>query len=366
MTTAINIRKVLLLSLQALLISACSTPGVRYVECGDIVYIDEFPAEITLETKEPILTDMEGMIHAIGTDSVMVGLFEDSPCIRLYSPESGQKLGEFVHKGQGPGEFPNMPSNITIKTLEDREILSFGNFRKKQYFNMNIPQSLKNGREVYDTIIVSDNFGDLKYIMPMESDTLLWKYDVFTPIRILSGKHGQRKVLNLGNIEDDWSDYDLNITSFVPAYNSEGEMIAEAMIHLNQFNLYSLSDTTYRKTICVGQSLDNVERENNLNRNKRKRTYQDVYAIGDGFAFLYCGAQERDYIDGNFLPQIQFFTANGEPVLRINIPFPVNSFYVTESGNLYLFSAFEETEKLYKYEIEQVKELADIKTQTNK
>lgn len=354
--------KLLSVGLCSLSVCACSTPGVRYVECGDVAFIDKFPAELTLEDKSPILTDMQGMVNAIGTDSIMVGIFDDSPYFRLYSPQSGQKLGEFIHKGQGPGEFPNMPSNLSINRLDDHETLNFGCFNKRQYFNMNIPRSLEQGREVYDSIIVSDKFSELKFIMPRSSDTLLWKYDVFTPVRWISDDQGLRRIPGLGTIEDDWSDYDLNITAFIPAYNPDEDVIAEAMTHLNQINFYSLEDSTYRKTVCVGSALDNVEREDNLNRSKRKRTYQGARAIGNSFVFLYCGATERDYLDGDFSSQIQVFTADAKPLLKINIPMPVSSFYITESGKLYLFSASGETEKLYRYEIEQLKQLADTTT----
>ena len=357
MTSVKDSKISLLLGLQALLV-ACN-PDAKYVEIGEVSYVESFPSEVTIEPSTPVISDMEGMVRTLGSDSFMIGLFKDSPFIRIYSPENGQKLGEFISQGQGPGEFIHMPSNISIAESDHGEILNFLSPWTKQYFKMNIDASIKAGTEVYDTVIVSETFRDIKYIIPLESDSLTWHYDLGGSglIRAITNGKSRLNIPNLGNLGDDWSDFERNTISMIPAVNQNEGMVAEAMIGLNQINLYSLQDSTFRKTICVGHGLDDAAKEDRTINRYQKRTYQGAQTIGNAFAFLYEGVSEIDYMNGEFLPQIQFFTSMGEPLLRINISFPISSFYITSSGDLYLYSYFDSTENLYRYDIPQIKEL---------
>ncbi len=347
----------------ALIFGSCTTKNAT-VECGEVTYISTFPENVHLESLRPLkLYGMEGMVDFKADDSIIVGIFQQSPFLKIYSMNSAAPLGEFINKGQGPDDFTAMPSNISVRRSPTASVVSMLDYRKNRYFEMNAEASVKAQHEVYDTVIESPSFKGVRYIIPINNgDTLFWDDNYWTKSfnrRMGSGSE-TRSISNLGNLEADWSEYEDNMLSMLVAYNHESGIVAEAMTHLNQINLFSLSDSTIRKTICVGDKLSNVAEEDGYGRRKRLIAYQGIQPVKDMFALLYVGMREADYIKAEHGTQLQFFSSAGEPLLCVSIPLPVNSFFIDSTGRLYLFSSMEETETMYTCDIEEVKRLLTI------
>lgn len=147
--------------------------------------------------------------------------------------------------------------------------------------------------------------------------------------------------------------------TFVTAYNPRCGIVAEAMTKMNQINLYSVKDTTFRKTVCVGKELDDAAEEYAKNLKDWKVCYQQVQPVGDGFAALRLENVTSEIFDEeNFEASLQFFSCTGDPLLEIKIPFTVNSFFIDGSGILYLFTRMGDSESIYRYEVPEIKKLA--------
>lgn len=346
----------------ALIFSAC-TSDIVTVECGEVSYISSFPQNVQLERAMPLqFHDIEGMVDFVADDSVIAGIFQQAPFIKIYSKDSAELLGTYINKGQGPDDFSVMPSNISVRQSSDGSIISLFDYHKHLYFEMNAKASVESQHEAYDTIIESPRFKNVRYIMPLnDTDTMFWYDDYQTKgfrRQLVSGSE-QQSPSNLGNLESDWSDFSDNTLSMLVAYNHNTDVVAEAMTHLNQIILYSPSDSIFRKTICVGDKLSNVAAEDGYGRKKRLNAYQGIQAIKDMFALLYVGVRASDYDDGKHGAQLQFISSDGKPLLCVNIPIPVNTFFIDSAGRLYVFSYMEETEAMYVYDIDEVKRLLE-------
>lgn len=346
-----------LVILHALCFSACNYSKDTFV-CGDITYIDKFPTEIALEPEHPYMQDLEGAVDIISADSLLLMRNFKTPFLSVYSIKDKTKLGSFLKKGQGPGEIAVSPSNFSTFNNDGDIILRFSDNRSDKYYNLDLNKTLSEGHEVYDTIISISKIHNLSWIYPLTTDTIYWYFD-------FASNGYKRKLSHDGVVSSpaivndpvDLTGLDINTVGFIPAVNLPEMTVAEAMIRLNQINLYSLTDSTFRRTICVGDHLDILAEEDNRGAGKRKNAYKANHSYGNYFVCLYIGQKESYVRRGISTGELQFFTPVGDPLLRIRIPFPVNTFMISPDGILYLFSFEDETEKLYRYDIPEIKAL---------
>lgn len=340
-----------LVILHALCFSACNYSKDTFV-CGDITYIDKFPTEIILEQQHPYIQDLEGAVDIISADSLLLMRNFKTPFLSVYSIKNKAELGSFLKKGQGPGEIAVSPSNFQTFNNDGNIILRFSDNRSDKYYNLDLNRTLSAGHEVYDTIISIPQIHHLSWIYPLTTDTIYWYFDFATNgYKRKISHNGQMSSSAVVNDPVDLTDIDINTVGFIPVVNTPDMTVAEAMIRLNQINLYSLTDSTFRRTICVGDHLDILAKEDK----KRKSAYKANHSYGNYFVCLYIGQKESYVRRGIPTAELQFFTPVGDPLLRIKIPFPVNTFVISPDGILYLFSYEDETEKLYRYDIPEIK-----------
>ena len=358
--------KVSAIACAALLLASCAKEP-KHVEYGQVSFIDKFPKEITLKEQKPYITNLIGAVDVLGLDSVIVLLNWESPYLSAYSANSGNLLGRFVKQGQGPGEVSDLPANLSLTRKDNDIILRFSDSNELKYFNLNLTKTLVEDREVYDTIKTSRLFREAKDIIPLsETDTIVY-YHTFNndgdlcgnmPIRVI--KNGvANEISNLRYRERGFDGIGFNTVTFGAAYNPRCGFVAEAMTKMNQINLYSVKDTTFRKTVCVGKALDDATEEYAKNRKDWKVCYQQVQPFGDGFAALRLENVTSEIFDEeDFEASLQFFSCTGDPLLEVKIPFTVNSFFIDGSGILYLFTRMGDSESIYRYEVPEIKKLA--------
>lgn len=365
-----NSMKVLYKLLEVILflfgVISCSKES-KYVEYGQVSFIDKFPKEITLKEQKPYMSNLIGTLDIVGLDSVIVLLNWESPYLSAYSANSGNPLGRFVKQGQGPGEVSDLPANLSLTRKENDIILRFSDSNELKYFNLNLTRSLEADREVYDTIKTNNLFRDAKDIIPLSvTDTIVYHHtfngegELCGNIPIKLVRNGvENMITNLRYREGGFDGIGFNTVTFVTAYNPRCGIVAEAMTKMNQINLYSVKDTTFRKTVCVGKELDDAAEEYAKNLKDWKVCYQQVQPVGDGFAALRLENVTSEIFDEeNFEASLQFFSCTGDPLLEIKIPFTVNSFFIDGSGILYLFTRMGDSESIYRYEVPEIKKLA--------
>lgn len=355
-----------LISVLTLLSVSCAKEP-KHVEYGQVSFIDKFPEEITLSKQAPYMTDLIGAVDIFGLDSVIVLLNWEPPYLSAYSAATGQQLGRFVKQGQGPGEVSGTPANVSLERNVEGLTLRFSDANELKYFNLNLTKSLTAGQEVYDTIKRSNLFREAKDIIPISgTDTIVYHHTFNSdgdlcgniPIRLIKNREN-KQIPNLRYREAGFDDIGFNTVTFVATYNPRCGVVAEAMTKMNQINFYSVTDTTFRKTVCVGNELDDAAKEYGKSRADWKICYQKVQPIGDGFAALRLdNVTSRIFKDEDFESSLQFFSCMGDPLLEVKIPFTVNSFYIDGNGILYLFTRMGDSESIYRYELPEIKKLA--------
>lgn len=130
---------------------------------------------------------------------------------------------------------------------------------------------------------------------------------------------------HVGNLNQLCAEEDINTLAAVRALNQERMMVAEAMLRLNQINLYSL-DSDSSKTLCVGDELTDVMEVDSRLKINRHKYYGYIVPGKDYFVALYNNVSYKAYFEGVGESQLQFFSWDGQPLLCVNLPYMVTSF----------------------------------------
>ena len=337
--------------------SSCSRE-VRFSTLETVRTVDSFPSEYHLSDAEILDVDLMGVVYMNTFGPLTIYLTpQDSTLWKLAFTSDHQIVGRALQKGAGPGEFINLPSIIDVTHTEDTTILLVKDSHAKKFYNVIVNRQSESVDDVSINEINTPYDGytkDVRWIIPMtDSLTYICKYD-------LSGKGFKRMkpsgdelqdIQNLGTLQGNFRELkDLNTLAFIPIANPGGTDIAELMIRLNQINLYSLSDTTKRTTICVGNRVDDINEADSRPRMNRINRYESGESFSDFFVALYSGEQQRDVDSGKGSSQLQFFDWDGNPLLRIILDVPINSFHIDKSGNIYGFSPYGAAETIYKWD----------------
>ena len=144
--------------------------------------------------------------------------------------------------------------------------------------------------------------------------------------------------------------YMFNILSSFSRYNKDRDVVVEASLMLNTIYLYSL-DRQFERTICYGSRVDNINDVFQKGLTGLRETFTRLTIYDDFFAVMYDGG--KMYEELNFLksnPEILVFDWNGNPVAKLDLPFPADVFDIdVSSGTLYTLDR--EREIIRKYDI---------------
>ena len=127
------------------------------------------------------------------------------------------------------------------------------------------------------------------------------------------------------------------------------------MLRLNQINLYSF-DGTFNKTLCVGDALMDANAvdksgDSMFSRGSMLKCFGGVVSYSDYFVALYHGISYKDYenSDNKSTCSLMVFDWDGNPILKINVPFTITSYGISKDGYLYFSRNNTETEQILKY-----------------
>lgn len=143
---------------------------------------------------------------------------------------------------------------------------------------------------------------------------------------------------------------DCNILSAIIKYNAERNLFVEMPIGLNHINIYS-PDDTFGKTICVGATIDDIEKIQDRKRFKRLYTYAHLRLYDQFFGVLHINEEEMIFqTNRKRLPNIQLFDWEGNPIVKIQVDRFITAFDIDFiNGNLYTLD--NQTDEIYKYDI---------------
>ena len=111
---------------------------------------------------------------------------------------------------------------------------------------------------------------------------------------------------------------DINILSTNMAIANNGCVI-EAPVSLNYINLYKI-DGSFAKTVCIGETLDNIDDLSQKKMKERKYVFSGVRVFDDFFGVLMLNETWGDYMaNKETKPSILLFSYNGEPLAKVGI-----------------------------------------------
>jgi hypothetical protein len=244
-----------------------------------------------------------------------------------------------------------MPSFSAIYGIGDSLYADAYYKPKHQYLTLNLSATVATGHEVYSRIATMEKAKYADVIRPLaDGDTLIMSTDLNsgTRHRKIISPSSISPIANIGNLEADFHTDDLNtLSGAITAAYDNGTKVAEAMTRMNQINLYSHADTTFRKTICVGSGLDRIGDVDSRSKESKIRTYGGMVDHKGYLVVLHHGITEKDYRDNTGQSELHIFDFEGNPYARVKLSLIAVAFFIDRNDRLYLFNNLDESEYLY-------------------
>lgn len=331
--------------------SGCSSSDSQYLVCNEVSYITEFPETYALENPEIVQNDLAGCVDFFTADTLAVCKMWNTPYLwRVLSLNDGKILGDFFKKGEGPGELLSLPSSED-SFVEDSQIFCNIYINAKNSLNrVNLTESVDSGRIIMDEVKDLTDYGTAFPIYQLFAD------DYFMVTRTPFG--ASRSVLKgdsvhttscMDELNQAVAQEDINTLSAVRCINKERGLVAEAMLRLNQINVYSV-DRDEGYTLCIGKELHQVEETDLIPRMNRHEYFSGIISQKEGFAALYRNNSGLDFLSDKGNSEILFFSWDGKPLKCLKVPYMVRSFSIYK-GYLYTLALIGEDETLMRYRL---------------
>lgn len=331
-------------------LSACSDGTEKYVICDDIVYVDCFNNEAPLKRLDGFTCDAIGLKSVKVVDSLLILAHGDS--WTLMSLDAKHDYGTCLRQGEGPDELLSFPrcGASAFCHIGDSLMAYVCDKDRGKLFSLNITafllqgngqlQFLAENRAISNDTWEAIPLGCSSIVASVPNPTFTgFSRIVITPDSIFEPTSTE----SWSRVEVK-SEADINLLAKVTRAHPDGSKCVEAMLYLNQINLYS-TDGSMAKTICVGSELDNLSQIESQFRFNRKDTYVSISAWELGFGAVYVGDTEKMMqIGESTSSEIHFFDWNGTPVFRARMPISVKAFdFDALNGILYAIDANEDT-----------------------
>lgn len=334
------------------LLVGCNSDKEKYISCDNVSTIEGFPIEVNLEPTKPLDINLNGCVEVIHIDSIMIFKTPNaSHYWNVYSLEKLTSLGKLLPKGHGHEEFSNMPISELLHRKTNGLMCDFWNPDSKTLYKCNLTQSIAAKQAVYENTSKINVDGDCTGVYQINDSS----YFIIQP-NLYRGYHrniyrnGKVEPVSIGNLNEVLVDEDINVVSSINTVNLRHQKVAEAMIRLNQINLYSIGNKD-NVTLVIGSQQQSIVSIENQRKYKQRKYFGNMDSNDDYFAALYLDMPLDTYFKGEGKDcSILFFDWNGTPLLKIILPILASGFFIHEEW-LYAFVSQEESERLYRYNI---------------
>ena len=356
-------KKTYILFITILFVVGCSSHNEQTLQCNEVNYVQEFPHEVNLEGTKSLPLDLVGCVAMKPAESLLIFKVDEGEYFwKIYSLNSNSFIADMLPRGHGNMEFVSLPHSESIIPTDSALYCDFCDDARQTLFRCDLTQTLQQGR-----LALEPKFNYKKYegaypAVSLSDTSLYIKENVGSGgyIRFMLVNGQKHDFAYIGNLNTVHVKENLNTLSAVTSINRKRMMAVEAMLRMNQINVYSLqSDSSF--TICVGEKLNDVNEVDGLPKRMRRKYYGSVITYDNYFVALYHGTSMFDYIQGKGKSSLQFFDWKGNPLLCIKLPVVATSFYIKNNSDLYVFSSMEAEEALYKYDCtELLKSIAGV------
>ena len=343
-----------------LLIFSCNRGPINYWALEEVEYIQSFPATIKPNEYSDYgkSIDIPGVLDVkVWGDYLLLSSRDGSGYIYVYTKSTGESLGNFLLRGNGPTEllYPTFFSKFQFfdrgaMLVNEKGNLLFWDILKSCYEHTTVCENLRtlptfsydngalNYYAVNDTVFIGNGI-----------DNSIQKKNRF--ILVEDEYHETRAMSILNEIRLPKSDPGrINILSSIFAINSEKGMIVEASVKLNSIQLYSIDGTT-AKTLCIGSSLEDINSVWNRSQQRMPISFLSPRAYDKFFAVLYIDATEFEYDLFRTHPEILVFDWGGNPLFKIKLPIHATSFDIDWNENK-LYTVDHENDNIYVFDFE--------------
>lgn len=278
---------------------ACSGNGGS-VQCEEVRFVDAFPKEAELGEASALPLDLAGCVDMFAVDTLAIFKTPEKDYLwEAYSLRSLQPVGRLLRRGHGHDEFEMLPSCETLTRTDSALRCDFWVSAERRWRSFDLTRTLREGRMAWTQTRDFRNYEKLSDVVafPDSSFLLVMNKDYTGFSRSLWAGGEEHEIAHLGNLNDMAVENDLNTLSCVRCVNPERKMVAEAMLNLNQINLYSLkSDKSL--TLCVGDELSDVAEVDNLPKKLRHYHYGFIESHENYFVAMCQDVSILDYWTG--------------------------------------------------------------------
>lgn len=340
------------------------TPSSDYMILNKTKYIKEFPYSYTLDKgNENVGFNLIGIRDFVICDSlIIVSTIDKEGLWSCYSLNNQKFIGKFLKQGNGPNEFFMTPfvsqASLMYDKNNDLNAILYESMQQK-VLKINITKTLEKGELFINKLDINTPKPTFVFLMMNDSSYYARKLSndetqqeriIFKGSTELESQN--LELLNKASVTK--SNHEFNIISILAQYNPEKNLIVEAPISLNYFNLYSPTDD-FGMSICAsGNEFNKISTVQKTKPWDRLKTYEGITIFKDFFGTLYIGEDMKSYLEGGKkLPRIHLFTWDGEPLAELLLPEYATSFDI-DFINGYLYTLDLKHDLFHKYDIKSI------------
>lgn len=330
------------------LLAGCAGGTGDKVAMGEVRYVKEFPQSVTLNRIADFSCDEIGLRGVKHIDSLLI--VGHPTAWSILSDDTKTNYGRCIKVGGGPDEFVSTPmSGAAAYRVEDDSIVAYVCDKDRgNLLRFNVSDFIASGKDSLRLVMHTDRMNNSTWdVVAIGRDSVVMQvpYDDFT------GFH--REVMTIDSLWEPAatksasdarvkSPNDLNLLAKITRCSPDGKKCAEAMLYLNQLNVYD-TDGSDAMTICVGEELDDVGLIESRWDIARKETYETVSAWEFGFGAIYSGSAWDRLGFKSSNSRLQFFMWDGTPVIEAVLPIRALAFDLNAAdGILYAIDVEED------------------------
>lgn len=333
-----------------LALSAC-VRETAYLACEQVETIKEFPINIEEKALSPLPIDVPGCVDITVADSFLICKYIDGDYFwKVYSLNDCQFRANLFRKGHGKNETADLPTCervIVNDTSVSCDVMTFEN----KLYRCHIQRSIDCANIITDDITpkksgLSDMLATL-YSVNDSTYFVKWikKYGFS---RALYQNNKDVPIDNIGNLNDVFNNKELNSLSAGSFLCSAKNKMVEAMLCLNQLHIYSL-DGSWSKTLNIFGEPINLYEVDGQSHKDIVEQFSEVQGNDDYIVALYLGGKETELMENKVKSSILIFDWDGNAKAKVTLPFAASAIDIDDNGNIYLFSRYMETERIYRY-----------------
>jgi hypothetical protein len=324
----------------------------KTVCCEKMQVVASFPNEYQLPETQPLQVNLAGVVDVFNVDSLLICKTDKEEYFwKVFNLNTLQPEGQLLREGHGRDEFAWLPSDEAGLCTDSALYCDF--LDNNTWYRCNLTQSLQTGKPVWEnTLSVGTN--EMIYRFRNVKDDSFLKTVIKIDekgtklVRSIYRNGEETPIDHVGNLNTATVKEDVNIIASAAASNREKGIVAEAMIRLNQINLYSLN-SDWSLTLSLSDELPDMASVESLPRALQKQVFVNIFGRDEYFIAIYSGNKRGVLFTDDAEPStLMVFKWDGTPLSKIQVPYSVTNVFVYK-GDLYLFSAAGDTEALYKY-----------------